>query len=251
MVALALLSSPVAAQERAAVDDLGDRLRVSVASDPIPNDTRETLGAVTPSRRLESGQPPTVTSARQPLGVRAFGIADINALTAQNSFNAVLGSSRLTAFGGGVDVLNVWNGAFLRFAVSTSNKTGSRAFVANGQAATLNIPLTVSMTPVEVGGGWRFLTRTRAVPYVGGGFLAQLYSEKSTFAGPGEDVSQTNFGYMALGGIEVETIRWLFVGVEAQFRGVPNAIGQSGVSQGFGETNLGGFTARVLIGVKH
>ena len=233
------------------VDDLRKRVGVSVTTDPIPIETGETLSAVIDSSRVERGQAPRAITARQHLGVRAFGIADINVLTAQNSFNAVLGSSRLTAFGGGVDVLNVWNGAFLRFAVSTTSKTGSRAFVANGQAVTLNIPLTVSMTPVEVGGGWRFLTRTRAVPYVGGGFLAQLYSEKSSFAGPGEDVSQTNFGYMALGGIEVETTRWLVVGVEAQFRGVPNAIGQSGVSQSFGETNLGGLTARVLIGVKH
>jgi len=251
MVALALPSSSVCAQERAAVDDLRERGSVSVASDSVQIDTGESLRAVTASKRLESGQPPRVPPAPDALGVRAFGTVDINALTAQSSFNAVLGTSRLTAFGGGIDVLNIWRGLFLRAAVSTTSKTGSRAFVANGQAVSLNIPLTVSMTPVEVGGGWRFLTGTRATPYVGGGGLAQFYSEKSNFAAPGENVSQTNIGYFALGGIEVETVRWLVVGVEAQFRGVPHAIGQSGVSQSFGETNLGGFTTRVLIGVKH
>jgi len=250
MVVLALLSTSVCAQERAAVDDLRERGSVSVASDSVQIDTGESL-RVTASKRLEIGQPPRVSPEPNALGVRAFGTVDINALTAQNSFNAVLGTSRVTAFGGGVDVLNIWRGLFLRAAVSTTSKTGSRAFVANGQAVSLNIPLTVSMTPVEVGGGWRFLTRTRATPYVGGGALAQFYSEKSNFAGPGENVSQTNIGYFALGGIEVETVRWLVVGVEAQFRGIPHAIGQSGVSQSFGETNLGGFTTRVLIGVKH
>ena len=248
MATLGLLSSTVCAQERTTLDDL--RGRISAISGSGQIDT-VSLNAVTASKRLESGQPASVPPVRQPIGLRAFGTIDINALMAQDSFNAALGTSRLTAFGGGIDVLNIWKGTFLRAAVSTTSKTGSRAFVANGQAISLNVPLTVSMTPVEVGGGWRFLTRTRTVPYVGGGGLAQLYSEKSHFAVAGEDVSQTNVGYFAVAGIEVGAVRWLVVGVEAQFRGVPHAIGQTGISQSFGETNLGGFTARILIGVKH
>jgi hypothetical protein len=40
------------------------------------------------------------------------------------------------------------------------------------------------------------------------------------------------------------------VGVEGQIRSVPNAIGQSGASAAFDETDLGGATLRVLAGVK-
>ena len=97
------------------------------------------------------------------------------------------------------------------------------------------------MTPVEIGGGWRFATRcSRVVPYGGAGVLIQSYSEKSTFAGPGEDVSQRNPGYAVFGGVEVAVWKWFIVGGEAQHRGVPHAIGKGSVSQDFGETNLGG-----------
>jgi hypothetical protein len=195
----------------------------------------------------------TPSTSRQSIGIRAFGAIDGTALTAHQSFNAVLGTSQLMAFGGGADVLNVWKSAFVRVAVSHAIKSGNRAFVLNGQPVSLGIPITVSMTPVEIGGGWRFGTfrSTRIVPYAGGGVLIQPYSEKSAFAGLGDDVSQTNTGFTAFGGVEVDVSKWLMVGAEAQFRGVPNAIGKGGVSQAFGETNLGGYALRVLFGIRH
>jgi opacity protein-like surface antigen len=175
-------------------------------------------------------------------------------LMAQKSFNAILGTSRLTAFGGGVDVLNVWKTLFLRAGVSHTTMNGSRAFVVNGQGISLNIPITVSMTPVEIGGGWRFsgarLGRHVVVPYAGSGALIQPYSERSPF-GSGGDVSQTNTGFTFFGGVEVDLSKWFLVGVEGQYRGLPHAIGTAPVSKDFGETNLGGFTARVLVGLKH
>ena len=85
--------------------------------------------------------PPT---PRQSLGFRAFGAVDVDALTAQKSFDAVLGTSQLTAFGGGADVLNVWKTAFVRVAVSHATGSGNRAFVLNGQPVSLNIPIKVS-----------------------------------------------------------------------------------------------------------
>src|SRR5262249_32644992 len=133
------------------------------------------------------------------VGIRAFGVVDTDALTAHQSFDAVLGTSRLTAFGGGADVLNIWKTVFVRAALSHTNKSGNRAFAVNGQVVSLNIPIKVSMTPVEIGGGWRFASSrsSHVVPYAGGGVLIQTYSEKSNFAGSGDDVSQTNTGYTA------------------------------------------------------
>jgi hypothetical protein len=195
----------------------------------------------------------TPAASRQPIGFRAFGTVDTNSLLAQNSFNAVLGTSHLTEFGGGVDVVNLWKSAFIRAAVARTSKRGDRAFVANGQVVSLGVPITISMTPVEIGGGWRFALRhtPHVVPYAGGGILVQSYSEKSTFAGSGDNTSQTNTGFTTFGGVEVDLSKWLMVGGEVQFRGVPNAIGNGSVSQDFGETNLGGFAVRVLFGIRH
>jgi hypothetical protein len=90
----------------------------------------------------------------------------------------------------------------------------------------------------------------RAVPYIGGGLLMMAYRETSDFALAGDNVDDSFKGYTLFGGIDVRVTKLLFVGAEAQYRGIANALGQSGASLAFAETNLGGFTARVLIGVK-
>jgi len=185
------------------------------------------------------------------VGVGAYFAFDLDAMAAQKSFDAVLGTSNLKGFGGGVDVLNVWKGLFIRAAVTHASKEGNRAFVFNGQAISLGVPIKVSMTPVEIDGGWRFFTASRVMPYVGGGLVLMRYSEKSTFASSDENVSQTNRGFIVLGGVEVALSRWFMTGVEAQYRRIPDALGAAGVSQDFGETDLGGFTARVLLGIMH
>jgi hypothetical protein len=186
------------------------------------------------------------------LGIRVYGAVDLNTLRAKQSFDAVLGTSRLTGFGAGADVLNVWKSAFVRVAVSHASKGGSLAFVADGQAVSLGIPIRVSMTPVEVGGGWRFesVRPAHLLPYAGGGVLIQRYSEKSSFAGSGADVSQTNKGFTAFGGVEVDLSHWLIAGAEVQYRSVPNAFGSGSISQDFGESNLGGVAVRALFGLR-
>jgi len=42
----------------------------------------------------------------------------------------------------------------------------------------------------------------------------------------------------------------VFAGAEVQYRLVPNALGEGGASQDFGETDLGGFVFRVLFGFR-
>jgi hypothetical protein len=198
--------------------------------------------------------PPPVSAAgssgSERIGVRAYAAVDLDRLTARKSFDAVLGTSQLTGFGGGADVLNVWKTLFVRVSASRISKGGNRAFVFNGQAVSLGIPITIQMTPIEVAAGWRFVSSSRVTPYIGGGALFVKYAETSAFAGTGDDVSQSNRGYSAFGGADVTIARWLVVGAEGQYRSVPHAIGTRPVSQDFGETNLGGFTVRVLIGFK-
>lgn len=208
------------------------------------------------AQALDQRMPPVVSTRRsQPsVGVRAFGAVDLNALAASRSFDAVVGTSKIVGYGGGVDVLNVWKNVLVRAAVSHMSSRGSRAFVFDGQAFSLHIPLKVSMTPVEIGGGWRFAragSMSRVVPYAGGGVVVLRYLESSDFAESGEDVSQTKAGLAAFGGAEVQVWKGLVAGAEAQYRRVRNVTGAGGVSQDFEETNLGGLTVRVLFGFKH
>jgi len=63
-------------------------------------------------------------------------------------------------------------------------------------------------------------------------------------------VSQNKAGYTAFGGVEVGIVKGLMAGAEAQYRSVKNVIGTGGVSQDFGEKDLGGFTVRVLFGYR-
>jgi hypothetical protein len=185
------------------------------------------------------------------LGIRAYGLFDFTALTAKQSYSAVLGSSHVTAFGGGADVLDVWKHVFVRVAVSHAAEKGSRVFVDNGQVFSLHIPITISWTPVEVGGGWRFrpgYSATSSItPYVGGAFVALDYKEASQFAQPGDNVSTYLTGVEGFGGVEFGLLKWLSVAGEAQYRTIPNALGSAGVTKDFNEKDAGGFTARVLV----
>jgi hypothetical protein len=108
------------------------------------------------------------------------------------------------------------------------------------------------MRPLEFGLGWRAtpLGRSgRVVPYAAGGLLIMGYQETSEFADDEENVERTFNGFSFLGGIEIRLAPWVIAGAEAQYRSIPDAIGAGGVSQAFDETDLGGFTFRVLVGL--
>ena len=85
----------------------------------------------------------------------------------------------------------------------------------------------------------------RFAVYGGGGLVRVEYRETSDFASSTENVRQSFSGYFVFGGVEVPIWKWIFAGVEAQYRGVPDALGDGGVSEDFGETNLGGTVLRV------
>src|SRR5713226_6234191 len=99
--------------------------------------------------------------------LRLFGLASEQQFAAQDTFNATFGSSRGAFWGGGIEVV-LRDGIFVDLAVSRFQKTGQRAFINNGQAFGLGIPLTVTVTPVEVTGGYRLrLNHMPVVPYIG------------------------------------------------------------------------------------
>ena len=148
-------------------------------------------------------------------------------------------------------MLNVWKQLFVHVALTHASKDGQRAVVFNSQAVKVGVPLTVTMTPVEVGAGWRFGSpRAKAVPYAAGGALMMKYSERSPFATAGDDVDLSKTGYFVLGGVDYAVTRHVVVGGEVQYRSVPDAIGTAGVSKDYNEKDLGAVAARLLVGVR-
>ena len=202
--------------------------------------------AAAQTQRRPAPPPPKGSS----IGVRAYGLFDFTIPAATKSFDAVFGSSQLYGFGGGVEV-DLSPKFFLRIAVSHAQRTGSRVFVDDtGDVFPLNIPMTVTMTPIEAGAGWRFPSKkkSRATPYIGAAFISLGYHETSTLAQSADDVSEHYTGGEGFGGVTVKISKSFFIAGEAQYRyiGVPDV--STSVMKQFGDKDLGGFTARVLVG---
>ncbi|HEX6464391.1 MAG TPA: outer membrane beta-barrel protein [Vicinamibacterales bacterium] len=188
-----------------------------------------------------------------PVGVQAFAAIDFNQFAASKTYKAVFGSSSMPGFGGGADVTNIWKHLFVRVAVTHLNKTGSRVFVDAGQVFTLNEPAKLTLTPVEVGAGWRFVTKNaRFTPYAGGSVLIESYKVVYS-SSPDLNESETFTGSSFFGGVDFAITKLVFVGGEAQLRVLPNALQSplsSSVANVYNEKDGGGFTARIAIGVK-
>jgi hypothetical protein len=188
--------------------------------------------------------------APQKIGIRAFAAIDFEKYAPSKTFDAVLGKSQFTSFGGGVEVDRVFKRVFVRFGVSKTSQAGTRVFVYNGQVFSLGIPLTMTLTPIEISAGFQLgHTGNRLRPYVGAGLLRANYTETSKFADSGEDVSQSTTGALVFGGANIALGKWVSAAFEAQYRSLPGIIGTSGTSAEFKESNLGGVVMRVLFSV--
>ncbi len=199
---------------------------------------------------LLAAGPAAAQSASRPPAVSLWGFALVGAenFTASQTFKATMGKSSGPVYGGGGEVA-LRSGIFVRVSASRYKNTGQRAISLEGQVFQLGIPLTATIVPIEVTGGYRFLQFGRFVPYAGGGFGSYKYTETSKFADPSENVSGRFNGYHVLGGVDVGVTAWLRAGGEIQYASVPNAFGAGGLSQQFNETNLGGTTFRAVISV--
>jgi opacity protein-like surface antigen len=216
-----------------------------------------TLAAVFAAASVAAQTPPParpgiVRPDQPPIGLRAYGFMDSTTMTASESFEATLGSKTMRGIGGGFEVLRLWEGVFARLNYSTAKRTGERVIVFEGEAISLGIPMAVEITPLEAGAGWRSdFGRRRIVGFYGGGSLVRMrYRQTSDFAERDEDIDDTFTGYAVFGGLDVTIASWVMIGAEAQYGWVPNGLGQSGASQAFGETDLGGRSFRVMVGIK-
>ena len=181
--------------------------------------------------------------------IRGFADVGSTAFAATDSFETILGSATGVVFGGGVEGVLPKN-IFVNLRASRFRKTGERVFVTeSGERFGLDIPTTITVTPLEFTGGYRVDRGWRVVPYVGAGFGRHRYEESSDFAAAGEDVKESFTGYHVLGGAEFRVSQWIGAAGELQWATVPDALGQdpNGVSNHFDESDLGGLTVRVKV----
>ena len=201
------------------------------------------------SAPLAAQSTPDPSAPDEPYGasVRLFFLATDQSFAAKTTFKAAFGKSVEPFFGGGLQVA-MENGVFVEFGISRFRKTGQRAFVNNGQTFQLGIPLTATITPLELSAGYRF--SSRIIPYAAAGVGRYAYREESDFAAAGDNVDTHHAGYLAAGGVEIRLHRWVGVAVDAQYTHITGILGAGGVSKDAGETDLGGIAGRfkVLIG---
>jgi hypothetical protein len=190
---------------------------------------------------------PATALAQSVPGIRGYAVIGSTMLTAADSFDAVAGSSSTLGIGGGAAV-SFWKGLFVDVSVSRMKVDGERVFVDEGTVFPLGIPLAVTMVPFDLAGGWR-LSGRRLSPYAGAGLSWISYKETSDFAAAGEDVDDSGTGLLLLGGVDVALSDWLHLGGEVRYRDADAALGDTGVSQIFGETSIGGVAASVRISV--
>jgi opacity protein-like surface antigen len=153
-------------------------------------------------------------------------------------------------FGGGGARVEVGT-YFVEATASRFRRTGERGFAAGDEGFGLDIPLTVTISPVEVAAGYRFRHFHRSVtPYVGSGLGVYRYKETSPAAEPGEELDERHAGWLLIAGADVRVHRWLAVGADLHYSYVPGILGQAGLSKEADEHSLGGVAARfrVIVG---
>jgi hypothetical protein len=236
---------------------------------PPPPQTGAPQKPATPAKAATRTPPGENPNA---IGVRGFGTFGAVTFQARDSFDAILESHDGLTYGGGVQVLLPW-GLYAEVGAWRFSGSGERAFVGpNQEVFRLGIPVDVTVTPVEITGGWRYRhcpapprppgkpraappVRTAArpcvpklIPYAGGGLTLLKYSETSEFADNSEQVDERFSGYHLVGGVEYRVLRWLAMGGEVAWSSVPDAL-EGGVAAAFDEHNLGGTTFRVKVSV--
>jgi hypothetical protein len=212
------------------------------------------LGVASPAAAQRLPQPPPRPAARRvlpplppepPISFRPFVMGTEEAFAAVETFTAIFGKSYAPFFGGGLQV--AFHGKYyVEVGASRFQQTGQRVFRNNGQNFNLGIPLTATITPLEITGGYRFRPRQlrQLRPYVGAGFTSYAYKEVSDFAAAGEDLTTRHGGLVGVGGVEFRVHRYVGISADVELSHVTGILGQHGVSKEAGESNLGGISAR-------
>ena len=168
-----------------------------------------------------------------------------------NSAKAVLDASGGPTFGF-AGQYGLGESFFIRAGARIFRRDGERVFVATPASPVFGLghPLTLRIIPVYGLVGYRFLRRGSLRPYVGVGGGATSYNEESDVAGEIFTSTATKASGHAVAGLDFGrgAIR---LGGEVMYAVAPNAIGFAGVSQVYGEDDIGGLSAVVRISLVH
>jgi len=183
--------------------------------------------------------------------ISARGFIDFGFLrfTAKKSFETILKKTGGPIFGGGAQIA-LRNGLFFEFDISQFKDTGQRVFIFDEEIFDLGIENAIKLTPIRITGGYRFKNFKALTPYLGAGVGFYRYEESSSFDDASEQFDQRHNGFHIKGGGEIAIYKWISLAGDIQWSKVPNGLGEGGVSQLFGETDLGGtsVSVRVILG---
>jgi hypothetical protein len=163
-------------------------------------------------------------------------------MTAVESAKAVFGSSGGFSWGA-AGRYSFDLGIYVSAGVRTFSKKGERVFVAlpAGPVAQLDFPLKTRITPIFATAGYRFREGKTIVPYAGLGGSITLFREQSEVVGMHYEESKSKAGFHVVGGAEVGRGLLRF-GTEVGWSTVPNAVGFGGITEVYGEDDLGGWS---------
>lgn len=162
-------------------------------------------------------------------------------MSAQDSATALFGSSGGITLGGAVRY-TAWRGAFVSAGLRSFSRDGERVFLLSpaGAIQKLGFPVSVELRPFLLSAGYRFRHGQLVVPYASIGAAITSYSETSDVAGESFDSDGSRTGFVGTAGVEVG--RGMFrVGAELGYSTVSGVVGLGGVSQVYGEDDIGGF----------
>ncbi len=168
-----------------------------------------------------------------------FGLSGA-AKSAQAVFDGSTGSA---TFGGALRFVH-HKGFYLTAGARTWSKDGERVFVASptGPVQRLGFPLSLRLVPITGAVGYRFRRTRKLVPYVGIGGGVTLFREESDVTGDVRTESRTVGTFLGEAGVEYGKGPLRFA-VEGSYSTAPNGVGVGGVSQVYGEDDIGGWTA--------
>jgi hypothetical protein len=204
----------------------------------------------------QAKKPKPKKAPKPPIGLRLFGAVEWQQMAATSTFEAQTGSAAVVGYGGGGEVLNILSKIFLRVDYTSGSVDGTRGFVVDGDFISNGIPLKLGVKNLEVAAGWRSYPKKhpRIGWYVAAGLDQATNSQESPDPDAGDNDSKSGTGFVALVGfdfaLQKKSKNPLFVGVEGAFRSIGGVLGESGVSEGFNESDLGGYSVRALFGIR-
>jgi opacity protein-like surface antigen len=184
-----------------------------------------------------------------PISFRPFADVSFQRFTATDTFTSVFGKDTGWFYGGGLEVA-FRDRIYVDVSAARFKENGERVFRdSTGHVFDLGIPLTATITPLELVGGYRFHPhRVRwLVPYAGAGVGWYRYEETSSFAAAGDNVDTRKPGFVAQGGAEFRIHKWIGVAADVQYTRVTGILGSGGISADLGENDLGGVAGRIKI----